>query len=52
DRNIGMADKAEEYLAAGQKTFFAVGTGHMVGEGGIADLLTQRGYTVEKIPVD
>ena len=52
DRNIGMADKAEEYLAAGQKTFFAVGTGHMVGEGGIADLLTQRGYKVEKISVD
>ena len=52
DRNIGMADKAEEYLAKGQKTFFAVGCAHMVGEGGIVDLLTERGYTVERVPVE
>ncbi len=51
ERNIGMADKAEEYLASGQKTFFAVGCAHMVGEGGVVDLLTQRGYTVERGPV-
>ena len=52
DRNIGMADKAEEWLTEGKKVFFAVGCAHMLGEGGIVDLLTQRGYTVERVPVD
>lgn len=46
-RNIHMADVAEEYLDKGQKTFYVVGLGHMLGDGGIVDLLTQRGYTVE-----
>ena len=49
DRNIGMADKAEEYLAGGGTGFYIVGLAHVVGDGGIIDLLTQRGYTVEKI---
>ncbi|MBQ7500352.1 MAG: TraB/GumN family protein [Clostridia bacterium] len=49
DRNVGMADKAEEYLASGEKTFFAVGTGHVLYEDGLVDLLTERGYTVERV---
>ncbi len=49
DRNIGMADKAEEYLAGGGTGFYIVGLAHVIGDGGIIDLLTQRGYTVEKI---
>ena len=49
ERNLGMADKAEEYLASGGKTFFAVGEAHMLGEAGIVSLLTERGYTVEPV---
>ncbi|MDR0889371.1 MAG: TraB/GumN family protein [Oscillospiraceae bacterium] len=49
DRNIGMADKAEEYLAGGGTGFFVVGAAHIVGEGALVDLLTQRGYTVNRI---
>ena len=47
DRNIGMADFAEEQLAAGEKVFICVGAAHVVGEGAMADLLAERGYNVE-----
>ena len=46
DRNIGMADFAENALNNGEETLIVVGAAHVVGEGGIIDLLTQRGYTV------
>ena len=49
DRNVGMADKAESYMAQGRTTFFAVGAAHMEGEAGIVALLTERGYTVERV---
>lgn len=49
DRNISMADFAEEQLASGEKVFICVGAAHIVGDGGMADLLQQRGYTVEKV---
>ncbi|MDR1705721.1 MAG: TraB/GumN family protein [Clostridiales bacterium] len=48
-RNIGMADKAEEYMADGKTVFFTAGAAHMAGDGGIADLLTERGYDVERM---
>lgn len=46
DRNICMADFAEDALNNGEKTFIVVGAAHVVGEGGIIDLLAERGYTV------
>lgn len=46
DRNIGMADYTERALASGEKVFICVGAAHVVGEGGIVDLLQARGYTV------
>ena len=49
DRNIGMADYAEEELTNGKKTFICVGAAHIVGEGAVVDLLRERGYTVELI---
>lgn len=49
DRNVGMADKAEEYMAAGGTGFYIVGMAHVAGEGALAKLLRERGYTVEKI---
>lgn len=47
DRNIGMADYAEEALKSGKTVFICVGAAHVVGDGGIVDLLQKRGYTVE-----
>ncbi|MBR5272175.1 MAG: TraB/GumN family protein [Clostridia bacterium] len=49
DRNVGMADKAEEYIKSGKTIFFAVGAAHMVGETGLVKTLTDRGYTVERV---
>lgn len=49
ERNRLMADKAEEYLAGGDTGFFVVGAAHIVGEGAVADLLSQRGYQVEVV---
>ena len=45
-RNINMADFAQEALASGQELFICVGAAHVVGDGGMADLLKERGYTV------
>lgn len=49
DRNTGMADKAEEYMNDGKKVFFMVGAAHMYGDDGLVSLLTERGYTVERV---
>lgn len=49
ERNLGMADTAEAYLAQGGTGFFVVGAAHILGEGGCADLLAARGYTVERV---
>ena len=49
DRNIGMADKAEQYLSEDKNVFFAVGFMHMVGDDGIVQLLKDRGYTVTRV---
>lgn len=48
DRNILMADFAEDILQEGRTVFICVGAAHVIGEGGIADLLSERGYTVER----
>ncbi len=49
DRNVLMADYAEDALQKGDDVFICVGAAHVVGNGGIADLLTERGYTVETV---
>ena len=49
DRNVNMTDKFEEYFNNDYNTLFTVGTAHLVGDNGIANLLTQRGYTVKQI---
>lgn len=49
DRNLTMTDWAEAALADGGNIFICVGAAHVVGEGAMADLLAQRGYTVERI---
>lgn len=49
DRNVGMADKAEEYIKNGDNIFYMVGFAHYAGDGSVIDLLEERGYTVERI---
>ena len=52
ERNEGMAKKAIEYIESGDTVFFAVGTAHMLDEKGVVNLLTEAGYTVERISVN
>ncbi|MBQ4290304.1 MAG: TraB/GumN family protein [Clostridia bacterium] len=49
ERNIGMRDRAIEYLASGDTVFFAVGSAHMANDVGLVQLLSEAGYTVEEI---
>ena len=46
DRNIKMAEYAEQALESGKKTFICVGAAHVVGKGAMVDLLRQKGYNV------
>ena len=48
-RNVGMKNKLEEFFENNQKVFFMVGTAHLVGEKGIANLLIQDGYSVKQV---
>ena len=48
-RNLGMRDKAVQWLEAGDRVFFAVGAAHLVDEGGLIALLREAGYTVEQV---
>jgi hypothetical protein len=48
-RNLGMRDKAVQWLQAGDKVFFAVGAAHLVGAEGLVELLRAAGYTVEQL---
>ena len=38
-----------EWLASGDKVFFAVGAAHLVGDAGLVTLLREAGYTVEQL---
>lgn len=48
-RNANMAEKAAEFINNGDNVFFMVGMLHFAGENGIPTLLTDMGYTVEKL---
>ena len=49
ERNILMADAAESYMKDGKNVFFVVGALHMVDDGGIVELLADKGYKVTRI---
>lgn len=46
ERNVVMANRAEELAKGGRVTFFAVGALHLFGERGVVSLLRKRGYTI------
>ncbi len=49
ERNIGMAEKAAEYIKNGDNIFYMVGFAHFCGEGSVLDNLEKMGFTVEKV---
>lgn len=48
-RNLSMTEYAVEALESGRELFICVGAAHIVGEGAMAELLREMGYTVEVV---
>jgi uncharacterized protein YbaP (TraB family) len=48
DRNVGMANKIDEYLKTSNSYFVVVGLGHFLGEDSVVKLLEEKGYTVTR----
>jgi uncharacterized protein YbaP (TraB family) len=44
DRNLAMTEQIAEFLTTSSRYFVVVGSGHLVGKGGIVDLLRQRRF--------
>jgi uncharacterized protein YbaP (TraB family) len=49
ERNFKMAGKIEGFLADNEIYFIVVGAGHLVGENGLINLLTEKGYALEQL---
>ncbi len=49
ERNQLMVQKIEGYLQSGKIYFVVVGSGHLVGKGGILDLLVKQGFLPEQL---
>ena len=49
NRNKSMTDWAENALKSGKEVFICVGAAHIVGPGAMAEMLENRGYTVELV---
>ncbi len=48
-RNVGMAEKAAEYIKNGDNVFFMVGFAHFCGEESVLKNLEQMGFSVEQV---
>jgi len=48
DRNQAWVPKLEKLLAGEKDVLVVVGAGHMIGKGGVVDLLTAKGFKVEQ----
>jgi uncharacterized protein YbaP (TraB family) len=51
DRNVHMAEIAEQFLKGKEQAFMVVGSAHVEGEQGIVRLIEVRGYKVEEVVV-
>jgi uncharacterized protein YbaP (TraB family) len=49
-RNRQMADKMAALLESPETHFVVVGAGHLVGEGGLLDLMARKGFKVRQLP--
>ncbi|MBQ8133720.1 MAG: TraB/GumN family protein [Clostridia bacterium] len=52
DRNIGMAEKAHEYLDSGKTVMFVAGAAHFQGDKGIIKLMENDGCTVRELTTE
>lgn len=49
DRNINWIDQIEEIMRGSDDYFIAVGTGHLIGDDGVVEMLRKKGYAVERV---
>ncbi len=49
DRNVTMTGKIEQWLKSGGKYFIIVGSAHLVGEKGIINLLSEKGFRLRQL---
>jgi uncharacterized protein YbaP (TraB family) len=49
ERNVRMSQKVNDFLKQRGTSFVVVGAAHVIGEKGIANLLQQQGYKVERM---
>lgn len=49
ERNIGMANKIDGFLKTKGTYFVAVGAGHFVGKNSIREILSKKGYKIERV---
>lgn len=52
DRNVGMKNKIEGYLADNKKVMVVAGSAHFYGDKGIVSLLEKDGYTIRRLTAD
>lgn len=48
ERNFKMAAKVEEFLKANKKIFVVVGVGHLILEDNVLEILSKKGYSIQK----
>ena len=49
ERDEQMTEKAREYMNSDKTVFMAVGLAHVLGDGGIIDILRNDGYVIERV---
>ena len=49
ERNQGFLEDAVNFLKNGTRALIAIGAAHVSDPGGLVDLLTAAGYTVEQV---
>jgi uncharacterized protein YbaP (TraB family) len=49
ERNRKMASRIEEFLQSKETHFVIVGASHLVGDRGIIEILSRKGYLVEQL---
>lgn len=49
ERNVNMTEQAEQFLKENKKVTVAVGAAHVIGEKGILELLTEKGYKISLV---
>jgi len=49
DRNAAWVKEIETMMAGDEDYFIAVGAGHLIGDGGVVDMLRKDGFKVERV---